>query len=162
MIAEIVIGIVLAASVSLAVRQWIAVATQSGSRRASYEARFFAAADRLIEDPDLDDRRLDLLRWLAAAGRSRHAFVVVVRAVDDVEAQMRSGIVGRPIEPTPVMLQWHVMIFDWMMSVSYGRPIMGIWLRAKLARMLDPSVPAPIADRAIEKHAPQAARAFAH
>lgn len=127
-----------------------------------YRDRFLNYANALTEHPDLDDERFQRIAGYAALLERREAFWMLWNVLRRADQEIRSQDLFRFQNKIPagVDVDWHLMFYNWMMAVSYDRPVLGVWMRARIAKILDPSYPPCAADVVIEDRLGSVARVW--
>lgn len=153
MIGEIALGSVVGLGVGWALRSLVIRRAQAQAGLRVYSDRFLELARALAEHEALDESHLKKIGWYALNLTHWRTFWVLLLALRSADANIRAGqTTRRVLVPASAAGDWHAMFYAWMMAVSYSRPLMGIWMRAKIAKILDPSYPPSVADSVIQDH----------
>jgi hypothetical protein len=135
---EIVIGTFFAGVITGAVRLWMVV---HGRRRAElqfHRDQFFIHVDRVLKNGAADDARLQRLQIMADRMDDAREVARLTKAIDTFAKDSKSG----KYKPTGLEppAEWSDAVFHYILAVSYLRYIRGLFLRAALAKTLEPSV----------------------
>ena len=116
------------------------VVLHSRERHVYFRSRFIDAASSLMEEDCLNEGHLLLIRELVRnIDGHGHAFSVVMSRIDRTQPAENSQDSRSVRMPSEVRTEWARLLYFWLMGISYLKPLRGILLRAKLARMLEPS-----------------------
>ena len=129
-------------AIVFALRRAVVLRNQHSGLRAKYLQDFFGLAERLTSDPRLDDARLDMMRKFVSMVTDAEAFEALSRMIAAIEQSIDvSGLPATvPHLHDDLQDDWPELLFTWTMAVSYQRPIGGLLLRARIARLLDPKM----------------------
>lgn len=122
-------------------------------KQSLYIDRFYEVANRLADNPGLNDDRLRTLAWYSQNLQSWRAMIMLLRALHDVESAR-----DVPVAPLPKDIEqdWIAMFICWAATLSFRYPVLGVLVRSRLLRILDPSEPdKEQMERAIESRIPK-------
>jgi len=135
MILEIAIGFIAALPVCLATHVYFRFVGHNRDQKRLYTQHFFDLSQHAAEQEPDAGRLLEKLECFAALIQHPGAYSALLTAIRQVEQKLSTGTL--PSHPRLSPLEAHIF-YNWAMAVSYQRPIMGIYLRAKLSKVLDP------------------------
>jgi hypothetical protein len=162
LIGEIAVGSVVGLGLGWAIRSLVAQREHAQDGLRTYGDRFLELGRALAEHEALDESHLKKIGWYALNLTQWRTFWILLVALRSADANIRAGqTAGRVRVPASAAGDWHAMFYAWMMAVSYSRPLMGIWMRAKIAKILDPSYPPSVADSVIQDHLPASSESLA-
>jgi hypothetical protein len=134
---EVLAAAVVACLVSLATLAAIRLHRRRMALLRYHRLRFFDVAQRVLAEDAIDDARLLKLRRMAADIDSKKTFLILGVALADTlrelgagrEAELRAGRAPQ---------HWPDLLFHYYLAISYLHGARGVWLRATLARVLEP------------------------
>jgi hypothetical protein len=141
---EIMIGALLAAAILGVGWVWIASHRRRLEEYRYHRDQFFARAEQFLKDDTATDAMLEGIKEMAAGIEDARNFGWLSAAVSEVSQQVMAGRF-KPSGTLP-SVEWTVLLFSYYLALSYLKGVRGVFLRAALARLLDPSASARTAE----------------
>jgi hypothetical protein len=134
---EIVAGVVIGGLIAFAVRMLADLHRRRVERMYDFRGKFFAAAERVLDQDRVADTELSALREMTREIGNPRSFDALLRAVISIETKARMG--DAAATPLRYPDEWYPVLLNYFMALSYLKGIRGIYLRSLLAALLDPS-----------------------
>jgi hypothetical protein len=148
---EITAGALIGFLIGGIIRLCICVHSWNSEQLRYYREEFFAVAERLLQEDELDDERLVRLEKMNQDICSKPAFKLLRRVVDQLERERKKGSFRPPASQFPP--RWEELVYNYFSAVSHIRVVRGVLLRARLFGLVDPlSARSDAIDRRV--HAP--------
>ena len=135
---EIVIGAFLAAVVWGAARMWLKAHKRRMEWLRFHRGQFFIHAEKTLKNGSADDAMLVRLKSMALTIDDSRQIRPLAEAITAFDNDMRLGKYKPPEKEPPD--EWSALVFNYFLALSYLKGIRGVFLRAALAQVLEPSV----------------------